>query len=310
MPGQAIVTIRDKQWQAYLATTYAELTTGLRGLSSILPGTGVLFVLPQDQTVTVTTRGLYFPIDIIFISSQLEVVSVAPGVLPNVLVTESTPARYFLEVNAGEVEGIESGDAVSIGVLQVTEATDWIAPVVSFAGVMMVGAMMVQMSKKMTDAMLDKPKVRPVIYGPRGEQLLPQTVRDAYYWTAINKDTGEVVESHMPYTSSGRALRGGKAWVSRHWRKGDTTLVEVWKQPYRYSETLKIEPVASELLTLGQSSSVIPTEPRQPRPRREDELEFLPDSPEFLAYTIEDIGYRDKLDNAFQQAIARAKELR
>jgi len=88
-----------------------------------------------------------------------------------------------------------------------------------------------------------------------GSKYLAQTVKGAYYWTAVNKDTGEIVESLTPYTSSGRALRGGKAFASRHW-KGDTALVEVWKQPYRYSESLyaerlKIQPVASETLGLG-----------------------------------------------------------
>jgi uncharacterized membrane protein (UPF0127 family) len=36
-------------------------------------------------------------------------------------------------------------------------------------------------------------------------------------------------------------------------------------------------------------------------------LDYLPDSPEFLAYTIEDIGYREKIDRAFQEAISRAR---
>jgi len=57
--------------------------------------------------------------------------------------------------------------------------------------------------------------------------------------------------------------------------------------------------------SVGQHPAVIPKYPRQPRLK--GEIEFLPDSPEFLAYTIEDIGYRDKIDNAFQNAIARAK---
>lgn len=38
-----------------------------------------------------------------------------------------------------------------------------------------------------------------------------------------------------------------------------------------------------------------------------DELRFLPDSPEFLAQTVNSTGYRAKLDSVFQQAIARAK---
>ncbi|MBA7701490.1 hypothetical protein ES703_110230 [subsurface metagenome] len=55
----------------------------------------------------------------------------------------------------------------------------------------------------------------------------------------------------------------------------------------------------------GKSPAVIPTKPSPPNPK--EELEFVADSPEFLAYTIEDIGYREKLDEAFETAIARAK---
>jgi len=51
--------------------------------------------------------------------------------------------------------------------------------------------------------------------------------------------------------------------------------------------------------------AAVPTQPPPPNPK--EELEFVSDSPEFLAYTIEDIGYRDKLDKAFERAIARAK---
>jgi hypothetical protein len=58
-----------------------------------------------------------------------------------------------------------------------------------------------------------------------------------------------------------------------------------------------------------KSPAVIPTEPRRPRPRKE-ELEFLPDSPEVLAQTIDAIGYRERIDTAFQEAIKRAKGLK
>ena len=114
MPGQATVTLREKQWQVSLATTYAELVGGLGGVPSMPAGTGMLFVLPADQPASVTTEPMLFNIDIIFISSGLEVVDVARNVTPGNIVTESTPVRYFLEVNAGEAEGVEVGDGVTI----------------------------------------------------------------------------------------------------------------------------------------------------------------------------------------------------
>jgi len=56
---------------------------------------------------------------------------------------------------------------------------------------------------------------------------------------------------------------------------------------------------------IEKSSAVIPEQLRQSR--QKGGLEFLPDSPEFLAYTIDDIGYRDRIDSAFLGAIARAR---
>ena len=41
-------------------------------------------------------------------------------------------------------------------------------------------------------------------------------------------------------------------------------------------------------------------------PDPETEVEFVPDSLEWVAYTSDYIGYRDKLDQAFQAVIARA----
>ena len=43
-------------------------------------------------------------------------------------------------------------------------------------------------------------------------------------------------------------------------------------------------------------------------PKYRKYLEFIPDSQEQIAHSIERIGYRDKLDQAFKVAIARSKE--
>ena len=60
-----------------------------------------------------------------------------------------------------------------------------------------------------------------------------------------------------------------------------------------------------ERATSGKAQAVTPEQPRSPHVK--DKLEFLPDSPEFLAYTIDDIGYRDRIDSAFLNAITRAR---
>ena len=114
MPGSATVTIGEKQWTVDVAASPDELQAGLGGVESIPANTGMLFDLGSEQTIQVTTEPMLFNIDIIFINEALEVVDVVENVAPGYLVTEETPVRYFLEVNAGEAEGIESGDSVEI----------------------------------------------------------------------------------------------------------------------------------------------------------------------------------------------------
>jgi len=106
MTGQAAVTVNENQWEVSIATTYAELTTGLRGVSALAVGTGMLFVLPSAQTVSVDTTGMNFAIDIIFIANNT-VIDIARNIQPGYLVTEETECDNFLEVNANAAAGPE-----------------------------------------------------------------------------------------------------------------------------------------------------------------------------------------------------------
>jgi uncharacterized membrane protein (UPF0127 family) len=585
MAGQALVAIKDKQWAVDIAITHWELSQGLGGLPELPLETGMLFDLGFEQTIQVTTVPMLFSLDIAFLSDELMVTEVYHNIEPGYLVTTTQPAHYFIEVNAGELEGIAPGDTVSVDLLpfeEISVAPDWLSITFGLAGFLMLGTLTVSVARDFTGKALEETEEKPVLlpqvspgqstgsyqlemdrigniiitrlddHGkdvllqfesdkalvydllkkvekrdmdagwkvkikqsePRasvldelwessaqpqrlpstakkparhdvkvetwqerdrigiwitdrrtdkviaewwdedalemfeqgffkpgvpqrttekpsrafvdsvlayaesvgliaGGKYLAQTVRDAYYWTALSNNTGEIAESYTPYTSSGRALRGGKAFISRHWQ--GLALVEVWKQPGRYSEGLRIEPVASERLTLKKVPAAITTEGKltgtcyadawrflikegegklihgtvfsggrrmghawvetstgwvwepetgryftllgfrdtfapdvesrytaeeaaimaartkhlgpwtkqqrrqylkdkspaaiseQPRQsRQKSRLEFLPDSPEFLAYTIDDIGYRDRIDSAFLSAIARA----
>jgi len=59
-----------------------------------------------------------------------------------------------------------------------------------------------------------------------------------------------------------------------------------------------------------------PLYPHVPKSRQtvpklpQDELRFLPDSPEFITQSVNSTGYRAKLESVFREAMARAKGLR
>lgn len=113
------VTINGNQWQVSLATTYTELMTGLSGVVNIPAGSGMLFDLGTDQSyIAIDMSRVLFSLDIIFINNTQGVVGVLRNVNPGeeaYFQAITTPgARYFVEVNAGEAEGIEVGDSVSI----------------------------------------------------------------------------------------------------------------------------------------------------------------------------------------------------
>ena len=184
MAGQAVVRIGDKEWLTDMATLPWELEQGLGGLPELPPGTGMLFDMGFEQTIHVTTVPMLFPLDIAFLSEQLTVTEVYHNVEPGYLVTSTQPARYFIEVNAGELEGIEPEDTVSVDLLPYEEipvAPDWLSMMFGLAGFLLMGILMVSITRDFTRKALEEPEEKPVLYGPGGERLLLSTKAKTVY---------------------------------------------------------------------------------------------------------------------------------
>jgi uncharacterized membrane protein (UPF0127 family) len=136
MAGQALVTIKDKQWVVDIANTSWELMQGLGGISELPAGTGMLFDLRYEKTIEVTTVPMLLPLDIAFLSDDMTITEIYRNIQPGYLVTSQLPARYFIEVNAGEFADMEVGEVVSIKFLvsedTVPIASDLASTLVSF----------------------------------------------------------------------------------------------------------------------------------------------------------------------------------
>jgi len=183
MPGQAIVTIKDRQWVVDVASTYLELTQGLGGLQEMAPETGMLFDLGIEQTIEVTTVPMLFPLDIAFFSEDLSVTEVYRGVEPGYLVTSQVPARYFLEVNAGELEGIEPGDVAIAEWLTLEETPvmpDWVPALFSLAAFAVLGVLVVDMGRDIAGKSIIEPETASLcVVDTRSEEC--EIIRPRHY---------------------------------------------------------------------------------------------------------------------------------
>ncbi|MBN2098994.1 MAG: DUF192 domain-containing protein [Dehalococcoidia bacterium] len=156
MAGQVRVTIAGRQWLASLTNTYWELVQGLGGVTAMEAETGMLFDLGGEQSITVTTQPMLFSLDIAFLSETLAVTEVYRNVPPGCLVRSTIPARYFLEVNAGELADVESGDQVAVEILSLQEETsvpDWVPAFTSFTMFLLVGFFLAGTVKILAQAM-------------------------------------------------------------------------------------------------------------------------------------------------------------
>jgi len=157
MAGQAVITIDDRKWSVSMASSPWELAQGLGGIPEIAPEMGMLFDLGYEQIIQVTTVPMLFPLDIAFISDDMVVLEVYRSIEPGYIVTSTLPARYFLEVNAGELDTIDAGDKASIELLVSEELTvipEWVAALISLAGLVVVGIFMVGVSRTSTRQLL------------------------------------------------------------------------------------------------------------------------------------------------------------
>ncbi len=230
MAGTALVTIGENQWSVNIANTLEELAAGLAGVISIPAGTGMLFVLPTSQVVTVDTTQMNFPLDIIFIAEGL-VIDVAHNIQPGYLVTEETPCDAFIEVNAGEAVGVEVGNVVTtVTIQQPTPGFDFSSIIGFVIPLVMVGFVI---------------------------STLAEMLFSLVFGSGSNK---------------------------------------------KKNNPGKIRPSSKSIISSSPKLELIYSERKREIP---EEIEYFPDSAEFLTQTIIDIGWKEKIDVAFRDRMTK-----
>ncbi len=116
----ATVVVNGRTFTVEVATTSAEIAAGLSGVAVLPPNTGMLFDMKSGQSaISINMDSMLFPLDITFISGGFLVLGTLWDVEPGDQDVEATfpvgdLARYFLEVNAGELAGVAPGTQVTI----------------------------------------------------------------------------------------------------------------------------------------------------------------------------------------------------
>lgn len=106
------IEIGDKEYNVTCARTEEERIKGLQGVTELKDDEGMLFFFKEPQTVGFWMKDTKVPLDIIFISEDMEVISVYQGEPENENIAEEDNVKFVLEVNQGS--GIEEGDELDI----------------------------------------------------------------------------------------------------------------------------------------------------------------------------------------------------
>ncbi|HKX12881.1 MAG TPA: DUF192 domain-containing protein [bacterium] len=105
-----------REFQAELADDPTERSQGLMWRQELGKDRGMLFVFPQDTQGPFWMKNTLIPLDIIFISADKKIVSIAERATPQTTTPREPagPYRYVLEIEGGRGDelGIQAGDGV------------------------------------------------------------------------------------------------------------------------------------------------------------------------------------------------------
>jgi len=122
--SEPYVEVKGKRFIVEVANDDASRAQGLMFRDELADDRGMLFVWRQSAPRAFWMKNTRIPLDIIYLDRNLQVVSIAANTPPCRLrqgrcpsYPSAGPARYVLEINAGQAAalGLEPGDRIEVG---------------------------------------------------------------------------------------------------------------------------------------------------------------------------------------------------
>lgn len=123
----AEVCLQEHCFQVETASTPVAREAGLMFRENLSDNEGMLFIFPKEDTYSFWMKNTLLALDIIWIDSQGNVVFMSKQAQPCEteqeqceVITPTKPAKYVLEIKAGQAEniGLDVGDVLTINVSQ------------------------------------------------------------------------------------------------------------------------------------------------------------------------------------------------
>ena len=120
------VELKGKRYTVELADTPELRERGLMFRRDMPADAGMLFIHDSEEPVAYWMKNTYIPLDILYFDSKLKLVSAQLGVPPCgdqpqcPVFPSAGPARYVLELNAGQADslGLKPGDPLRLNGVQ------------------------------------------------------------------------------------------------------------------------------------------------------------------------------------------------
>ncbi len=116
----AVLVVRDDgvtvTFQVEIAGTAAERAQGLMQRAALDARTGMLFDFGRETAIRMWMKNTRIPLDMLFVGEGGGIRYIAANTVPysEALIVAPEPARYVLEINAGEAArfGLQAGDTL------------------------------------------------------------------------------------------------------------------------------------------------------------------------------------------------------